>query len=257
MWLQWRKNNDMETTMILAGATAVVTGGAVRIGREIGRHLAKAGVNVCVHYNSSNTEVAEAVEEFQAFGVRATSISADLSLPVTAAKEIFDHANQALGTVSVLINSAAIFETGRLADTSEADWDRHFNINLKAPFFLTQSFADQLGDQDGHVINIVDWRGEKPIPGHAAYTVSKAGLVAQTKLLAQELGPGIQVNGIAPGAILAASGESEDDFQRRAKLNPLKRTGSAADIAEAAIYLLKSEFITGEIMNVTGGQQLS
>lgn len=243
--------------MILAGATAVVTGGAVRIGREIGCHLAKAGVNVCVHCNSSVSDAAEAVEEFQAIGVRATSVSADLSSPLSAAKEIFDHANQVLGTVSILINSAAIFEAGSLASTGENDWDRHLNINLKAPFFLTQSFADQLGDQDGHIINIVDWRGEKPVAGHAAYTISKAGLVAQTKLLAQELGPRIRVNGIAPGAILPAPGESQEAFQSRAKLNPLQRTGSAVDVAGAAIYLLKSEFVTGEILNVTGGQQLS
>jgi pteridine reductase len=243
--------------MILAGATAVVTGGAVRIGREIGRHLAQAGVNVCVHCNSSTADAEEAVEEFQAFGVQATSISANLSSPRIAAKEIFDHANQVLGKVSILVNSAAIFETGNLTSTSEKDWDRHFDINLKAPFFLTQSFADQLGDQHGHVINIVDWRGEKPVTGHAAYTISKAGLVAQTKLLAQELGPRIKVNGIAPGAILATSGESENDFQSRAKLNPLQRTGFAADIAKAGIYLLESEFVTGEILNVTGGQQLS
>ena len=243
--------------MILTGATAVVTGGAVRIGREIGRHLAKAGVNICVHCHSSTVEAAEAVEEFQGLGVQATSLSTNLTQPVCAAKEIFDHANRTLGPVSILINSAAIFESGTLASTDERDWDRHLSINLKAPFFLTQSFVHQLGDQDAHVINIVDWRGEFPVPGHAAYTISKAGLVAQTKLLAQELGPQICVNGIAPGAILPAPGESEDAFQSRAKLNPLQQTGSTAEIAKAAIYLLMSEFITGEILNVTGGQQLS
>lgn len=242
--------------MILTGANAIVTGGAVRIGREIGRSLASHGVNVCVHFGNSEREANEAVNEFRSFGVEATMVSADFAKPVQAAESVVNHAAKTLGTVSILVNSAAIFDPGDLTETTEVDWDRHQNINLKAPFFLTQNFVRQLGDQPGSVLNIVDWRGERPVTGHASYTIAKAGLVAQTKLLAQELGPNVSVNGIAPGAILPAPGESESDFQRKAALNPLQRTGSPESISEAAIYLLKSEFITGEIIHVTGGQQL-
>ncbi len=242
--------------MILTGASAIVTGGAVRIGREIGRHLAQVGVNVCVHYGSSQGEADSAVAEFEAFGVRATSVSANFAEPVTAARQVVEHATRELGPISILINSAAIFESGTLSDTDEQCWDRHMNINLKAPFFVTQAFQQQLNGQSGAVVNIVDWRGEKPVPGQVAYTISKAGLIAQTKLLAQELGPQIRVNGIAPGAILPAPGESEMDFQQKANLNPLQTTGSPSQIAEAALYLLLSEFVTGEILHVTGGQQL-
>ncbi len=242
--------------MILTGASAIVTGGAVRIGREIGRHLAQVGVNVCIHYGSSQEEANSAVEEFESLGVRATSVSANFSEPVTAARQVMEHANCELGAISILINSAAIFEAGTLNDTGEVNWDRHLEINLKAPFFLTQAFMNQLEGQKGAVVNIVDWRGEKPVPGHAAYTISKAGLVAQTKLLAQELGPQVRVNGIAPGAILPAPGESESDFQKKSDLNPLQVTGSPTQIGEAVLYLLLSEFVTGEILHITGGQQL-
>lgn len=240
----------------LKGTSAIVTGGAVRIGRAICERLAKLGVNICVHYGSSHEAANQLVTSLQTCGVQATSISADLSEPFTAADTVFEHANQSLGRISILVNSAAIFEKGSLLETDESNWDRHQNINLKAPFALAQKFAEQLNEDKGSILNIVDWRGERPVPGHLSYTVSKAGLITQTRLLAQELGPQIQVNGIAPGAILPAPGESESDFLSKGDLNPLRITGSPDDIADAAQYLLQSEFITGEIINVTAGQQL-
>lgn len=242
--------------MDLLGQTAVITGGAKRIGREIGRQLASAGVNICVHYGTSEAEAQEAVAEFQNLGVHATMVSADLNKPFEAADKIFRTAINEIGRVSILVNSAAIFESGTLQTTNEENWDRHLNINLKSPFTLTRAFAEQLSAQQGHVINIVDWRGTCPVPGHLAYSIAKAGLVAQTKILAQELGPQIRVNGVAPGAILPAPGESRADFDEKSVLNPLKITGGPEDIAEAVLYFLKSKFVTGEILCITGGQQL-
>lgn len=246
----------MSSSMHLHGTSAIITGGAVRIGREIGRQLANSGVNICVHYGNSESEAKTAVEEFEGFGVKATMVSADLSEPFPAAEKIFQHAKREFGNVSILINSAAIFESGTLQSTDEGNWDRHFDINLKTPFALTQAFAKQLGDQTGHVINIVDWRGARPVPGQLAYSIAKAGLVAQTKILAQELGPRIRVNGVAPGAILPAPGESATDFAEKSALNPLNTTGGPEDISNAVLYLLTSNFVTGEILCVTGGQQL-
>lgn len=242
--------------MILAGRNAVVTGGAVRIGREIGRCLALAGVNVCVHYGTSGQQAQEAVQEFESYGVKGAMVSADLAEPVQASRIVMEHANKTLGKISILINSAAIFEAGSLRETTESGWDRHFDINLKSPFFLTQAFVKQLGNEQGAVVNLVDWRGERPLPGHIAYTIGKAGLIAQTRLLAQELGPQVSVNGVAPGAILPAPGESMDSFEEKSELNPLRRTGSPQAIAEAVLYLLRADFVTGEILHVTGGQQL-
>lgn len=243
--------------MILAGASAIVTGGAVRIGREIGRQLALQGVNIGVHYGSSDTAAREAVAEFQSLGVRACAIQADLRFPVQVAESMLKQAGSQLGDIQVLINSAAIFDIGTLQGTDEENWDRHLAINLKAPFFLTREFSKLLPPHlPGAVVNIVDWRGEHPIPGHAAYTIAKAGLIAQTKLLAQELGPRIRVNAIAPGAILPPPGETTAAFQQRADRNPLQKTGTPADIAKGVLYLLTATFVTGEILHITGGEDL-
>lgn len=242
--------------MQLQGQTAIVTGGAIRIGRAIGRQLAYNGINVCVHYGSSEADAKAAVEEFKQLGVQASSVSADLSDPVSAAEVIMDHAQSEFGEVTILVNSAAIFEPGSLATTSEADWDRHLNINLKAPLFLSQRFAAALGKNRGSIVNIVDWRGERPVPGQLSYTISKAGLLAQTKILAQELGPQVRVNSVAPGAILPAPGESQTDFELKSRLNPLAMVSNPDEIAKAVLYLLQTEFVTGEMIHVTGGQQL-
>lgn len=243
--------------MILAGTTAVVTGGAVRIGRAIGRSLAEQGVNICLHYGHSADAARTAVEEFRALGVQATAVQADLAQPLAAARHVFESAGRELGEVHILVNNAGIFEAGSLLTTDEENWDRHLTINLKAPFFLTQQFVQQLPRAgEGAVVNIVDWRGERPVPGHDAYTIAKTGLVAQTRLLAQELGPRVRVNAVAPGAILPPPGESQDAFSQRAELNLLEKTGFPDDITEAVLYLLRASFVTGEVLHVTGGQQL-
>lgn len=243
--------------MILAGKTAIVTGGAVRIGREICRELAAAEVNVCVHYRTSERAAHEAVQELKALGVQACAVSADLQQAAQSAGILLEEATAQLGPVHILVNSASIFEPGRLLQTDEEQWDRHMTINLKSPFFLTREFVRRLpAEMTGSVVNIVDWRGERPLPGHDVYTISKAGLIAQTRLLAQELGPRIRVNAIAPGAILPPGDESQEAFQQRAKKNPLQKTGAPTDIARAVIYLLTAPFVTGEILHVTGGEGL-
>ncbi|TWT57061.1 3-oxoacyl-[acyl-carrier-protein] reductase FabG [Thalassoglobus neptunius] len=243
--------------MILSGRNAIVTGGAVRIGREIGRSLAKSGVNVCVHYGTSEDEAQAAVDEFTSLGVQSMKVSADLGHPVDASRAIFSAARSALGEITLLVNCAAIFEPGSLASTTLHAWERHSSINLMAPFFLTQELVNNLKNETAAVVNLIDWRGTTPVAGHCAYTMSKAGLAAQTKILAQELGPSVRVNGVAPGAILPAPGESQSEFEAKAKLNPLNQTGGPEMIAEAVVFLLGSDFITGEILHVTGGQQLT
>ncbi len=244
--------------MILTGTNAVVTGGAARIGRDIALSLARHGVNVCLHYGTSEAEAFETRELIQSFGVKGVMVQGDLRQPASTAADLFQKANRELGAVQVLVNCAAIFHPATLLSTTEANWDDHLTVNLKAPFFLTQEFAKQLPvGRDGAVINMTDWRGEYPIPGHAAYTIAKAGLIAQTKLLAQELGPMIRVNAISPGAILPAPGASEEAFQAQGKKNPLQRVGGTGDIVKAMHYLLSAPFVTGEVLHVTGGQHLN
>jgi pteridine reductase len=238
---------------------AIVTGGAVRIGRAISLALARQQMRVCLHYGSSQDAAQQTADEIREAGGEVTLVQADLADPVTAAGTIVDAALEAFGRVDVLINNASIFEPATLSDLSADHWQRHQAINLAAPAFLCQRFAAAVREHDdasGAIINIVDWRALQPQPGHLAYTISKAGLVALTKLLAQELAPSIRVNAIAPGAILPPAGVGDNFEQRMSSVIPLGRTGGLDDITGAVLFLLGADFVTGEILQVTGGQQL-
>lgn len=243
--------------MNLEGRTAIVTGAAVRIGRAIALGLADAGCNVAVHYGRSAEEADAVVSEIVGRGGRAVAVQADLLEPDSAAESIVERTVRALGPPSILVNSAAIFEEATLADLTSDHWDRHLTINLKAPTFLCREFARHVGAGDrGHIVNIVDQRVFHPPFGHLAYTVSKCGLAALTKLLAVELAPDVQVNAVAPGAILPGPGQDQSHLKRMAAGIPLRRTGDAGEIVNAVLYLLRSDFVTGEILAVAGGEQL-
>lgn len=248
--------------MQLEGSTAIVTGGAVRLGRALALGLADRGVNIVLHYGHSEAEAHETAGEIENRGVQVISVQADFEDSETAARKVIETAFSEMDAVGILINSAAIFESATLAETTNDIWDRHQTINLKTPFFLAKEFAgrfQQSIEGRGHILNILDWRATHPQGGtaHLAYTIAKSGLAALTQALAVELGPAIQVNGIAPGAILPPPGEEGDAFQKRAAFNPLQRVGSPKDIVEAALYLLESDFVTGEILHVNGGEHFT
>lgn len=237
-----------------------MTGGARRIGRALSLALAGAGARVCVHHGHSPQEAEETVAEIASRGVEACAVQADLLAPLEAATTVLREATERLGPVDILINSAAIFEPGTLEQTGEDLWDRHHTINLKAPFFLSQAFAASLrshgDDRRGDVVNILDWRAARPQAEYMAYSTSKAGLLALTRGLAQELAPAVRVNAVAPGAILPATGVSEAEFADLARGIPLGRTGGPSDVTEAVLYLLRAGFVTGELIHVSGGEHL-
>jgi pteridine reductase len=242
--------------MELKGRVAVVTGAAVRLGRALTLALVRQGVQVAVHYGASADAAEETLAQIKTLGGSAIAIQADLSrtqqLPALL-KQAVDH----FGRVDILVNSAAIFEPGDVAHTTEEAWDRHFAINLKAPFFLSQAFAAHIGaEQRGHIINIADWRGIRPGADYVAYTLTKAALMAMTSSLALGLAPRIQVNSIAPGAILPPPGQDQVYLDKLAETIPARRSGSPEDIAGAMLYLLQSDFVTGDVIYVTGGQHL-
>jgi pteridine reductase len=242
--------------MELEASVAIVTGAAARLGRAQALALAEQGVRVVVHYNTSSGPAAEVVRQIQSMGSDAIAVQADLSQPMHA-PAIVEQAIARFGKADILVNSASIFEPGGWEDTTEENWDRHLNINLKSPFFLTQAFAKQIGaERRGHVVNIADWRAVHPGADHIAYTLAKAALVAMTKSLAQALAPQIQVNAIAPGLILPPPGQGPEYLDRRARQIPLQRSGSAGEIARALLFLLCSDFVTGELLYVTGGEHL-
>jgi len=242
----------------IAGRTAIVTGGAVRIGKGLVQGLARAGARVLIHYGGSEGAAAALVKQLRSEGHDVASVQADLADSLAAAGAIFEAARKTFGAADVLVNSAGIFEAGSLESTTEENWDRHLAINLKSPFFLAQAFARQLpADRPGNIVNVIDWRGTHPVPGHAAYTAAKAGLAALTQLLAQEVGSRIRVNGIAPGAILPPPGWQQAQFERLGEKIPVGRVGNVGNIVDAARFLLCNDFLNGEILHVTGGQELT
>jgi pteridine reductase len=242
--------------MEIDGKVAIVTGGAVRLGKALTLALAEQGARLVIHYRSSVGPAQATVRQIEALGGEALAVQADLSQSGQAAS-IVERAAAHFGQVDILVNSAAIFEPGNWDDTTQANWDLHFAINLRSPFFLSQAFAAHVGrERAGHVVNIADWRGVRPGTDHVAYTLTKAALVAMTQILAQALAPNIQVNAIAPGMILPPPGKDQADLERWARRIPAQRIGSPEEIARALIFLLRSDFVTGELIFVTGGQHL-
>lgn len=243
--------------MNLQNQVAVVTGGAVRVGRALSLALAAEGLKTVVHFGRSADEAEEVAAEIRNANGQAAIVQADLQQPAFASKTIFEFARQTFGPVQVLINSAAIFDEDGFPETTEAAFDRQFAINLKAAYFLSQEFAKNLpADLPGQIVNIVDWRALRPGGDHLVYTMSKAAIATLTRSLAQKLAPRVRVNGVAPGAILPPSGAGDEYLQRLSEKIPLQRAGDPQFVADALRFLLRSDFITGEILHVTGGEQL-
>jgi pteridine reductase len=242
--------------MDLRGRTALVTGAGVRIGRALALGLAAEGCRVVVHYHTSRAAADEAVAAIEAAGGEALAVGADLR-DLEALPGLVETAVATYGALDVLINSAAIFERGTLLETTPDDWERHFAVNLRAPFFLAQAYARRLGPaQRGHIINLADWRATRPGSHYMAYILTKSALLTLTQSLAIALGPQVQVNAIAPGAILPPPGGNDGYFERTAARIPARRVGSPDEIVRAALYLLSSDFVTGETLYVTGGEHL-
>ncbi|GJL82509.1 MAG: pteridine reductase [marine bacterium B5-7] len=235
---------------------ALVTGSARRIGAEIVRHLHNAGHRVLIHYGTSADAANYLAAELNTTRPgSACCIAADISDINT----IDSLANQAIGQwgqLDVLVNNASKFHSTPLGDTTESQWDGLLDINLKAPYFLTQALAIELKRCKGAVVNITDIYADRPLADHIPYTITKAGLVNMTRALAQALAPDVRVNGIAPGAILWPETNLNDAARQRLLARvPLNRTGSTADIASTVLFLVQPDsYITGQIINVDGGR---
>jgi NAD(P)-dependent dehydrogenase (short-subunit alcohol dehydrogenase family) len=237
----------------LDGKNALVTGAARRIGRAISLALAREGANVAVHYSSSEDDAAGLVVEIEKLGARVVALRADLS-DQGELEGLVERAREALGTIEILVNNASIFPSDTLATVELASVKENLEINAWAPLVLTRAFAAQT--ERGHVVNLLDSRLSGFDHTHVAYILSKHVLAALTRMSAIELAPGIAVNAVAPGLILPPMGKDEDYVERLAQTVPLKRRGAPDDIAAAAIYLVTSEFVTGETIFVDGGRHL-
>ncbi len=240
--------------MDIAGKTAVVTGAAHRLGRVIALALAEAGAHIVVHYHTASSAAASTVAEVEALGVRAVPVQADLRQP-DAPDRIFAAAETDLGGVDLLVNSAASMEPGEVLALGRSDWHQVLELNLTAPFFLAQRAAPGMRARGGGaIVNIADLAGLQPWARYPAHSVSKAGLIMATRVLAKALAPDIRVNAIAPGPVLKPDDWDEARWQAVGAHTLLKRTGSGYDVARAVLYLLQADYVTGETLIVDGGR---
>jgi pteridine reductase len=241
--------------MELKGKVALVTGAARRVGASIARALAGKGMDIAVHYGSSATEARQVVSDLRELGVAAESFGANLR-EVEGAQALAGRVVSHFGRLDVVVNSAANMIEGPVDGVTPEVWDEVFALNLRAPFFVTQGALPALRASKGKVVNIADLAGLEPWPQYVAHCTSKAGVVMLTKSLARALAPDITVNAVAPGAVLLP--DNWDDAARThfAETTPLKRLGSAEDVAQAVVYLLEADYVTGEVLVVDGGRLL-
>lgn len=234
----------------------LVTGAARRIGRAIALDLGRRGFPIAVHHHRSETEAEALAAEIRATGGTARTFAADLG-DAQAVARLVPEAAAALGPIGTLINNASRFEHDTILNATLESWTLHLDVNLRAPFFLAQSFALALpAGMDGNIINLIDMRVWKPTPHFASYTVSKGGLWLLTQTLAMALAPRIRVNGIGPGPTLPAAHQSASDFARQTAALPLRRAPTPDDIAAGVRYILEAPSLTGQMLALDGGQHL-
>jgi len=238
----------------LKGKTAIVTGAARRIGRAISTALGEAGANVVIHdHHSLHGECENLCDELDRFGVKTWIVTADFENPSDSAS-VIARALKAAGNLDMLVNSAAIFEGDTLRDADFRNLISHMQINAWAPLILSREFARLVAK--GKIINLLDTRISGYDWKHVSYILSKHVLHILTRMTALEFAPGITVNGVAPGLILPPPGKDMSYLEELAETVPLKRHGGPEDIVDAVFFLLKNDFITGQVINVDGGRHL-
>ena len=236
--------------------SALITGAGRRIGRAIALDLAEAGWTVAIHYNRSGDEAAEVAKEISAAGGKAVTMQADLELEEDAAR-LIGRAGDEIGPLGCLINNASVFEKDTPQTATKESWERHMQVNLRAPFQLTQAFAEQLPDDVfGNVINLIDQRVWNVTPHFTSYTVSKVALWGLTQTLALALAPKIRINAIGPGPTLPSIHQTEQQFEHQWSKLPLSRPVMQEEICRAVRFLLNAPSITGQMIVLDGGEHL-
>jgi NAD(P)-dependent dehydrogenase (short-subunit alcohol dehydrogenase family) len=236
---------------------ALITGGARRIGRALVAAAAQAGYDVAIHVRGVDDDAEHAASDVRAQGRKASIVACDLRQEA-ATVALVGQAETELGPITLLVNSASVFERDAFEDMNRASWDLHVETNLRAPLVLSQSFARRLpADREGLIVNILDQRVLSPGPDFFSYSLSKSALWDATRMLAQALAPRIRVNGIGPGPTLASIHQDAAAFEAEAKSTLLGRGVEPADVAQALGYLIDARGVTGQMIAVDAGQHLA
>ena len=241
--------------MDIDGRVALVTGAGTRVGRAIALALGKAGMRVGVHYARSGRGAREVADQIIGFGSDARTLPGDLTDPATGPR-LVEHTAKVFGGLHVLVNSAAVMLRTPVGEVLVEDWDAMFALNLRAPFFLSQAAARVMGERGGVIVNIADLAAFETWRGYIPHAITKAGLVQMTRGLAHALAPRIRVNAVAPGSVLLPEGWTQEQADKLISTTPLRRLGSAEDVAQAVMYLICADYVTGETIIVDGGRHV-
>ena len=247
-------------------SAALVTGAARRLGREMALGLARRGINIALHYHSNAEAAADTAEDIRALGVKCVTLKANL-LDEDETQGLIARAREALGQdLDVLINSASVFKYDTIKSASKVSWDMNIDSNLRAPFILSQQFAEQAPaasrQSDGEmcanacIVNMIDQRVRKLTKEYMTYTIGKMGLWAFTQTSARALGPHVRVNGIGPGSTMQGAEQSDAQFREHRQGAPLQRGANPEDIVQAMNFLLDAHSFTGQLLCVDGGMHL-
>ena len=235
--------------------TALVTGGCQRIGASIVKYLASRGYNIVVQYNNSSKEIKKIEKVTKKYNVKFHSFKFDFE-NLEDLEECYKRVIKKIGKIDILINNASAFDYDSLDTSDFILFDRHINVNLKAPFFLSKYFKNNLGSKNGLIINLLDQRVKNITPFFTSYTISKFGLYGLTKSLALSISPNIRVNGISPGPTLKSKNQSAKQFQQQVGRTPLMKSVKLSEINNAVGYLIDNTSVTGEILTLDSGQSL-
>ncbi len=242
--------------MEIRGKTALVTGGAVRIGRAITLMLAEAGANVVINYHNSAEAAAETAAAAEAHGVKALAVQADVS-DLAAVQRMAAAAIDRFNGVDIVVNSASNFGQITIPTDDYTTWQRVTRISIDGTFYVTNSLVPSMQARGGGaIVNVIDLSAWQPWRRFTAHAVGKAGMMALTRQFAVELAPAIRVNALASGPVLPPDNHPQASVDRAANLTLLKRWGEPADATNAVRYLIEAEFVTGSILVVDGGEQL-
>lgn len=236
--------------------TALITGGAARIGAQIAKTLHKNNFNIIIHCNQSKDKAQLLCDELNLLKEKSAKVVVGNLNNIDSINTIVE----TIESIDLLVNNASVFYPLSVDESDSENWDNILDVNLKAPFFLSKGLSQKLKSREGSIINIIDIHADRPLKKHSVYNISKAGLKMLTLTLAKELAPSVRVNGVSPGSILwpqDGAEISESDKSIMLERIALKRQGSPQDIADTVLFLANSNYLTGQIINVDGGRTLN